>query len=321
MPLVFLSPFKKTYSTNVVSLSFILGLILLVASILLPLFGAFSTEDFWLRLKEYSEQPLIEYYNHYMAYITNFNENYRTYFDSSSTILKDQFNVACSDPLNNCQIEQKGFLSNVLTDLDDDGVKDILTIKYEIDESNLSGTIDIKLMLFLKYGLRKKVKLIMTPMIYIDLPVQLGGEGEEEGRGKEIRLNGDLELIQKSPIASTSVTSKIYYEEYPFKIDYNDNSPFDLLYYYNKYKSNNYTVKYNYEKIEKPRNDNKIQIIMEMHIPKLQKILYTQSVFEAIQYAWMQYIYIFIPIYIILYIIFKFIIQNNIFYSNIKSDL
>ena len=58
-----------------------------------------------------------------------------------------------------------------------------------------------------------------------------------------------------------------------------------------------------------------------MNIPKMQQIFYIQSVFEAIKYAWMQYFYIFLPIYLILYIIFKFIIENNIFYSNIKSDL
>ena len=58
-----------------------------------------------------------------------------------------------------------------------------------------------------------------------------------------------------------------------------------------------------------------------MYIPKLQKVLYVQSIYESIKYAWMQYFYIFLPIYIILYILFKFIIQNNIFYSQIKSDI
>ena len=42
---------------------------------------------------------------------------------------------------------------------------------------------------------------------------------------------------------------------------------------------------------------------------------------EAIKYAWMQYFYIFLPIYIILYVIYKFIMESNIFYSHVKSDL
>ena len=329
MPLVFLSPFKKTYSSSVCSLTTIIGLVLLITAILLPLFAAFSTEDFWLRIKEYTEQPLIDYYNNYMVYITNC-DSYKTYFDSSVGKLKEDFNRACANDninLNSagigkmCDLLENGFLTNIATDIDEDGINDKLTIKYEVAQSFFSSfsnnnKLDIKLMLFFKYGLRKKVKLIMTPMVYINLPVDLS-----QTLGKEIRLNGNLELIQKSPIVSTAITSQIYYEENPFKIYYEEAAPFDLLYYYNKYINNNYTVKYKYEKIEKPILENKIQITIEMNIPKMQQIFYIQSVFEAIKYAWMQYFYIFLPIYLILYIIFKFIIENNIFYSNIKSDL
>lgn len=69
------------------------------------------------------------------------------------------------------------------------------------------------------------------------------------------------------------------------------------------------------------KSDGKLIINIEMNIPKLQRVLYIQSVFEAIKYAWMQYFYIFLPIYIILYLIYKFIIESNIFYSHAKSDL
>ena len=333
MPLVFLSPFKKTYSSSVCSLSTIIGLVLLLTAILLPLFAAFSTDDFWLRLKEYTEQPLVDYYNNYMIYITKISklddasDRYKTFFDSSSSFLNSKFEKICDNALNkynndnnkNCDILKSGFITNIATDIDEDGINDKLTIKYEVTDlelfnpentNNYNIKQDIKIMFFLKYGLRKKVKLIMTPMVYINLPVELINSNQVNG--KEIRLNGDLELIQKSPIVSTAVTSQLYYEENPFIIDYKDSSPFDLLYYFYKYKDNNYTVKYKYEKIE---------IIIEMNIPKMQQIFYIQSVFEAIKYAWMQYFYIFLPIYLILYIIFKFIIENNIFYSNIKSDL
>lgn len=323
MPLVFLSPFKKTYSSNICSLSTLIGLVLLLTSILLPLFAALSTEDFWLRLKEYTEQPLVDYYNNYMIYITKIsnNNNYQTFFDSSNKFLNDKFNDICRKDLKNynCDILKNGFITNISTDIDEDGINDKLTIKYEDTDMQLFNDInklDIKLMFFLKYGLKKKVKLIMTPMIYINLPVDLTNQD-----GKEIRLNGNLELIQKSPIVSTAITSQLYMEEHPFEIKYNESAPYDLLYYYNKYKNYNYTIKYNYEKIEKPIKDKKIQITIEMNIPKMQQILYIQSVFEALKYAWMQYFYIFLPIYIILYIIFKFIIENNIFYSNTKSDL
>ena len=98
MPLVFLSPFKKTYSSSVCSLSTIIGLVLLITAILLPLFAAFSTDDFWLRLKEYTEQPLVDYYNNYMIYITKISSNniYKTFFDSSIKTLNDKFSDICN---------------------------------------------------------------------------------------------------------------------------------------------------------------------------------------------------------------------------------
>lgn len=251
MPLVFLSPIKKTYKSEVCSLSTLLALFLLLAAILIPLFAVYTTEDFWVRITEYTEQPLVDYYENYMIYFTLYrNENpYRTYFGSSNDKLMDTIDqIRENSELNNNFFRIKnGFLTCTSTDIDGDGIKDKLTIKYEFGESlDNVGKIDVKLMFFLKYGLTKKVKLIMTPMIYINIPIFING-----GQGKEIRLNGNLELVQKSPIISSTITSQVYYIKNPLQIKYNDNSPFDLLYYYNLYKSHNYTLKYNYEKLEK----------------------------------------------------------------------
>ena len=320
MPLVFLSPIKKTYKSEVCSLSTLLGLFLLLAAILIPLFAVYTTEDFWVRITEYTEQPLVDYYENYMIYFTELhNIPYQTYFDSSSNILNDNFEKLYNLSIgNNCHKIGSGFLTYTSTDIDGDGIKDKITIKYEFGEDITAlDQFDVKLIFFLKYGLTKKVKLIMTPMIYINIPIFIN----RLGHGKEIRLNGNLELIQKSPIISSTITSQVYNIKNPLQIKYNDSSPYDLLYYYNLYKSHNYTLKYNYEKLEKTNENRKIQIIIDMYIPKLQKVLYVQSIYESIKYAWMQYFYIFLPIYIILYILFKFIIQNNIFYSQIKSDI
>jgi len=319
MPLVFLSPYKKSYSSEIISLSTLLGFVVLLTAILIPLFAAFATEDFWLRIKEYTEQPLVDYKEKFMIYITKYDNNNKitTTFHSSDSKLNEEFERICNDPLNHdfCNIETNAAPTTSSTDIDGDEIKDKINIKYDIDTSQDLKKLDVKLLFFLKYGLTKKVKLIMTPMIYIDIPIL------EPSGLKEIKLDGNLELVQKSPIHSTTVTSQIYYKKQIFS----EKRPyFDLLQYYNEYKSYNYTVKYNYEKIEIAENSinsTSITINMDMHIPKLQEVLYYQSVFEALKYAWMQYFYIFLPIYIILYILFKFIIQNNIFYSNVKSDL
>ena len=322
MPLVFVTPYKKTYSSEFCSLSTLIGFVFLILALLIPLFAAFSSEDFWLRLKEYLEQPKIDFTNDYILYVSTFDSNNnptRTFFDSSNKTLNDMINKIgnynLNSNLNLISREDKASISKYSYDDDNDGINDRLIIRYETNKEEIitnNNNIDVKLIFFVNYRLTKEVKLLMTPMIYVDIPIINGA--------KEINLSGDLELVQKSPIVSTTVTSQIYNKKKPLTVDEKLNSPLDLLNIYNEYKNMNYTLKYNYEKIEK-RSNNKLIINIEMNIPKLQRVFYIQSVFEAIKYAWMQYFYIFLPIYIILYIIYKFIIESNIFYTHVKSDL
>ena len=326
MPLVFVTPYKKTYSSDFFFFFTLIGFVFLILAIFIPLFAVFSSEDFWLRLKEYLEQPKIDFTNDYMLYVSTFDsneDNYNnpisTFFDSSNKTLIDmieQINQIRSGINNNIISRENGAsISKYSYDDDNDGINDRLVIRYETNNDGIANNnynINIKLIFFVNYRLTKQVKLLMTPMIYVDIPIINGA--------KEINLSGDLELVQKSPIVSTTVTSQIYNKKKPLTVDEKLNSPLDLLNIYNEYKNMNYTLKYNYEKIEK-RSNNKLIINIEMNIPKLQRVFYIQSVFEAIKYAWMQYFYIFLPIYIILYIIYKFIIESNIFYTHIKSDL
>jgi len=322
MPLVFVTPYKKTYSSEFCSLSTLIGFVFLILAILIPLFAAFSSEDFWLRLKEYLEQPKIDFSNDYMLYVSTFDSNnspINTFFDSSNKTLNDMVTKIGSLEIKNIISREDGAsITKYSYDDDNDGINDRLIIRYETNKEEILNTdtsinnIDIKLIFFVNYRLTKEVKLLMTPMIYVDIPIINGA--------KEIDLSGDLELVQKSPIVSTTVTSQIYNKKKPLTVDEKLYSPLDLLNIYNEYKNMNYTLKYNYEKIEK-RSDGKLILNIEMNIPKLQRIFYIQSVFEAIKYAWMQYFYIFLPIYIILYIIYKFIIESNIFYTHVKSDL
>ena len=322
MPLVFVTPYKKTYSSEFCSLSTLIGFVFLILALLIPLFAAFSSEDFWLRLKEYLEQPKIDFTNDYMLYVSTFDSNnspINTFFDSSNKTLNDMVTKIGSLEIKNIISREDGAsISKYSYDDDNDGINDRLIIRYETNKEEILNTdtsinnIDIKLIFFVNYRLKKEVKLLMTPMIYVDIPIINGA--------KEIDLSGDLELVQKSPIVSTTVTSQIYNKKKPLTVDEKLYSPLDLLNIYNEYKNMNYTLKYNYEKIEK-RSDGKLILNIEMNIPKLQRIFYIQSVFEAIKYAWMQYFYIFLPIYIILYIIYKFIIESNIFYTHVKSDL
>ena len=127
MPLVFLSPYKKSYSSEIISLSTLLGFVVLLTAILIPLFAAFATEDFWLRIKEYTEQPLVDYKEKFMIYITKYDNNNKitTTFHSSDSKLNEEFERICNDPLNHdfCNIETNAAPTTSSTDIDGDELK------------------------------------------------------------------------------------------------------------------------------------------------------------------------------------------------------
>ena len=235
MPLVFVTPYKKTYSSEFCSLSTLIGFVFLVLAILIPLFAAFSSEDFWLRLKEYLEQPKIDFTNDYILYVSTFDSNnnpINTFFDSSNKTLNDMINKIgnynLNSNLNLISREDKASISKYSYDDDNDGINDRLIIRYETNKEEIitnNNNIDVKLIFFVNYRLTKEVKLLMTPMIYVDIPIINGA--------KEINLSGDLELVQKSPIVSTIVTSQIYNKKKPLVVDENLYSPFNLLNLYN----------------------------------------------------------------------------------------
>ena len=337
--LVFISPFKKTYFSKLFSLSSLIAFIFLLAAILFPLFAGYATEDFWLRLKEYPIQPIVNYTEHYMLYITNFDNdsNVENYFDSSDPNLNEKFKEICTNgaiidyDLNNCkEISSDTYFFPSVLNTDSDSKADKLQVIYTINNfDNFNKPyLDLKLMFFVKYALNKKVKLIMTPMIYVNIPLIVDIYNL---KGRKIKLIGEIKLNQKSPIATYTITNRAYdYENQqddehknPFIInDYEkEKTPFDFLQYYNKYKNMNLTVKYDYEMEEEITDDKTLELDIEMIVPKLQNVFYIQGIFETIKYAWMQYFYIFLPIYIVLYFCFKFIIRNNIFSAKIKSDL
>ena len=135
MPLVFITPYKKTYSSEFCSLSTLIGFIFLILAIFIPLFAAFSSEDFWLRLKEYLEQPKVEFSNDYMLYVSTFNNDnlnpIGTYFDSSESRLNNMLGQINGNNINSDIISQdeNATITKYTYDDDNDGINDRLIIR------------------------------------------------------------------------------------------------------------------------------------------------------------------------------------------------
>ena len=138
-------------------------------------------------------------------------------------------------------------------------------------------------------------------------------------------LNGELKLKQKSPIAQMSLP-RVIKDDYLFGID--RESPYDMLALYNKYSSKNITTKFEgdiflsrYNVENNGNGNNKVDITLNVYIPKSQDVLYYASVAETIKEAWIQYIYFFIPIYFLIHFIVSFILRNRVFPCSVQSDI
>lgn len=310
MPLLFIDSYKKTYYANAFSLASCITFLFVVFVVLIPIFAGYASEDFWNFLQTYYEQPIVIYNSNYLIYTMEGNIE-----DSSLT---GKF-YSSSPNLNLYYPESSNLVTNPSIsvgqyDDDNDGKTDRLVAKVSFFSDKRDEFKNVKLLLFLDYGLRDKAKLLMNTMVYVDIDTPNGVS--------EITTKGDLILKQKSPIASTSIPSTLYYSDDIFEVGLY--SPYDFLEVYNKFTNRNYTTSYDYVPFIIPYqggSSNVITMNIEINIPKLQKVFYYQSVYLNLKEAWIQYLFIFIPIFIGVYYLLLFILENQVFPCSVKSDL
>ena len=325
MPLLYVDSYKKTYYSNVFSLSSCITFILILFVLLISLFAGYASEDFWKTITTYYEQPIVTDTKNFLIYTTVNNSKIYTYFYSSSNTLNKNFPTGNPEnPGNHMYLLDSPSVSLGFYDDNNDGRNDRIKGEITFSTGNQHGgdasTLrNIKILLFFNYALKDKARLIMNTMIPIDIDCPNGA--------MEISTKGDLLFYQKSPIASTSVPNKKYYaddtEENGYVFDTDLFSPYDYLEIYNKYSDRNFTTKYEHTEFVLPAQGKfkLVTVKIDIQIPKLQKILFYQSVYLSLKEAWIQYIYIFIPIFICVFYLLLFILENQVFPCSVKSDL
>ena len=307
--ILFYNSYGKIYTSDILSLSSIISLIFLCLLIFVPLFMAYSTEDFWQRVKICQEQPYVQLKKKYFISTLEKNQDNRNLskFHTSSELLNSKIDSVRSD---DDERLITGFSISILNiDENGDSFNDKIQIKMSFMTENL---LNIKMMFFFDYYLLKKSRFYTESMMYLDI---------DANNANSIILNGELKLKQKSPIAQMSIP-KILKDKYLFGVD--RESPYDMLALYNKYSNRNVTTKFEGDLFLSPKSNNdnsKVEIILNVYIPKIQDVLYYASFGETIKEAWIQYIYIFIPIYFLVHFILGFIIRNRVFPCSVQSDI
>lgn len=324
MPLLFADSYKKIYQASPFALSTCLTFLLGVFVILMPIFAGYATDDFWDYLQVYYDQPIVGLNpNNFIIYASTNGKPGKYFVPSNSlTFCKEQLDGSTTIS------EEKDSLCGKLLSLTiSPNPKDNNNVITKTDELNISLTIsnlnsysNIKLMAFLDYGINSKIKFLMHTLLYLD--IDINGEAR-------IETNGELILKQRAPFTSTTITNKQYYNN-EYILDANKINPFDFSAIFDEFKNRNYTTEYKHSVrsisedttgIESTSQSGKIEVDIKIHIPKAQKILYQQKTYDNLKKAWIQYIFIFIPIFLVVYYLLSFILTNQVFPCSMKSDL
>lgn len=268
--------------------------------------------DFWNNEGVYYEQPDVEY-NDELIMVVNDNGETKTF---SSILYLNQF----FDPLLNIPM-----IKYEIFDDNHDGLNDTFKFKINFPVNNVKTITNIKLYLFFKYSLNTNIQgSIERTLCEVDINTPLGAS--------YVKINGDLVLKQKFPLSSSTFSVGNYkenilnvsetYADNTTTYLKNDVTDFNIEskkeYFYNR---DVYTV-FDYSKVVIPyKNRDVVQIELTVNIPSFQAIMWEIPIAAKIKFAWVQFMALFIPVYVILRLIQFYIFKNRIFPSVPVSDL
>ena len=206
-----------------------------------------------------------------------------------------------------------------------DGLNDTFKFKINFPVNNVKTITNIKLYLFFKYSLNTNIQgSIERTLCEVDINSPLGAS--------YVKINGDLVLKQKFPLSSSTFSVGNYkenilnvsetYADNTTTYLKNDVTDFNIEskkeYFYNR---DVYTV-FDYSKVVIPyKNRDVVQIELTVNIPSFQAIMWEIPIAAKIKFAWVQFMALFIPVYVILRLIQFYIFKNRIFPSVPVSDL
>ena len=204
-------------------------------------------------------------------------------------------------------------------------------IKYSYFDDNNDGLIDrfnfrisfftdsgtenlknLRLIILFPYEFKVNIAGKMNASALIDIDTPLGAS--------YIKVTGNLNLRQKSPIDRTTFYNELYYENF-----LNDSYNGEKLNFYEikkEYYNRNFSTVYDYETfIEPMKHPQVVKMDIDIYVPNFQKILFKAPLFTKIKFFWVQYLSLFIPIGCIIYFIMQFVFRNHIVTTINSNDI
>ena len=185
MPYLFFENYHKSYSSPFFSLTSFFCLCVIILVLIVPVYLAMISGDFWISTTTFYEQPKVSCNAHYILYLLQNGES-RIY--NSVTKLNDFYDNLLSVPITKVF---RILLKMTLLDSNYDGKVD--EFKFNISFTSDAQKIkNLKLIVFFNYTLSTKISFDMQTIALMDIDTPLGAS--------YIKADGYLNLIQSSPL-------------------------------------------------------------------------------------------------------------------------
>jgi transmembrane protein 231 len=273
----------------------------MLLTILVPFFFSFYTNGFYLKVATYFEMPEVSFTKDFIIEVVE---------DSSGTVTDKQFTSVSDFHHYNVNTLAPPFFSYYREDEKDDGHPEKIVFDITVQGVTSKNVRDLYLALSFNYKLDGVIKeqMISLAVFQVHSPSGLG----------KVNAYGTLALKQREPIE----------DDYQEKTEYNINPLLkvingSLTEMYTEYLERTEITEFNGKTVVSPYGaTNKFDIHIELMIPKQQEIQYNPAVLESLKNAWIQYIFVLIPLYYILIrYVLRFILSNQIIEVHIKDNL
>ena len=304
---LFSHPLVKSYRAPVLSCSFIFCLFLLLISVILPFFLAFSTYEFWKKSEIYFEQAKVLYRREILVSISTESQSI-----SSSSVVSEQSSYFFSS---------MGYLNEMyganLTPM----TVDSSLFDYNFDnkpdsyEINITGFLpaqsvkNIKVISLFDYSIKDRMKMDLIGMAWVDVNTPAGAG--------QTFIGGDLMFKQRNLLKTSTVTRT----EYNYSLISNSSaSENDLGRILMRDSDRNFTTVFDYLSTNVPMNQSFFQVCLKIRIPIYQKFQYEPGFLEVMKFSWIQYLSFLLPVGFLIYSFAKFVFSNQILASQVNYE-
>lgn len=307
MGLILKEMIVRNYYAGFCSCSFLLCLIFALVVLIVPFFLAASTHGFWNSALIYKEQPIVLYNNEVV--LTSLSSTKTISGSSVITDLNSNFfsTIGWLNDLHSTSLSPVDVYSTGI-DTNADQKLDLYVFNFTLHNKQDSLR-NLKLFIGFEYKLRERLNLEMAGLALANIDLPFGAS--------EVYIDGLLRLKQKNPLKSSKAVRKeynssVFIEDIPIDGLWNR----VLLRYFDRNETLDYDFVYSYVS---PGDGQGVKVNLVVRVPIFEDVVYQPMFLQNLKFAWIQYLSLAIPIWLIVSRFAHYVYSQQIFETTVKT--